>query len=187
MCIRDRDGRLTDAQGRTVNFKNTVIIMTSNVGARLITDKTTLGFSSNQNEKQVQEKDYENTKKEVMAELKKQFRPEFINRIDEIIVFHKLTNEDVKDIINIMLKEVMKRLEAQGMKVEIDESVKELIAKEGTDNAYGARPLRRAIQSKLEDRLAEEILDGNLKPNVKAIATVKDGKIVIKVKEKIEK
>ena len=142
------DGRLTDSQGRTVNFKNTIIIMTSNVGAKLITDKNKLGFANDksaENEKQ----EYENIKKEVLAELKKQFRPEFINRIDDIIVFHKLNNEDINKIMEIMLKQVQKRLELQNYKVEIDDSAKELIAKKGVDNNYGARPLRRSIQNKI--------------------------------------
>ena len=182
------DGRLTDSQGRTVNFKNTVIIMTSNIGARLITDKTTLGFSKQGKEES--EKEYENTKKDVMGELKKEFRPEFINRIDEIIVFHKLNDEDIKKIIDIMLKQVTKRLEEQGMKIEIGNDVKELIAKKGVDANYGARPLKRAIQNILEDKIAEEILDGNIKPNKKAYASVQDEKIVINVNpitEKVEK
>ncbi len=184
------DGRLTDSQGRTVNFKNTVIIMTSNIGARLITDKTTLGFSKQGKEES--EKEYENTKKDVMGELKKEFRPEFINRIDEIIVFHKLNDEDIKKIIDIMLKQVTKRLEEQGMKIEIGNDVKELIAKKGVDANYGARPLKRAIQNILEDKIAEEILDGNIKPNKKAYASVKDEKVVISEtpiteKEKVEK
>src|SRR5699024_766385 len=139
------DGRLTDAQGRTVNFKNTVIIMTSNVGARAITDKNVLGFSNNAGDgKQEQEKEYETIKKDVMAELKKQFRPEFINRIDDIIVFHKLTDEDIGQIIEIMLKQVRKRLKEQEYNVEIDKSVKDLVAKKGIDTNYGARPLKRA-------------------------------------------
>ena len=182
------DGRLTDSQGRTVNFKNTVIIMTSNIGARLITDKNTLGFGKQ--EKEESEKEYENTKKDVMGELKKEFRPEFINRIDEIIVFHKLNDEDIKKIIDIMLKQVTKRLEEQGMKVEIGNDVKELIAKKGVDANYGARPLKRAIQNILEDKIAEEILDGKIKPNKKAYASVQDEKIVINVNpitEKVEK
>ncbi len=182
------DGRLTDSQGRTVNFKNTVIIMTSNIGARLITDKTTLGFSKQGKEES--EKEYENTKKDVMGELKKEFRPEFINRIDEIIVFHKLNDEDIKKIIDIMLKQVTKRLEEQGMKIEIGNDVKELIAKKGVDANYGARPLKRAIQNILEDKIAEEILDGNIKPNKKAYASVKDEKVVISetpITEKVEK
>ena len=173
------DGRLTDSQGRTVNFKNTIIIMTSNVGAKLITDKNKLGFANDksaENEKQ----EYENIKKEVLAELKKQFRPEFINRIDDIIVFHKLNNEDINKIMEIMLKQVQKRLELQNYKVEIDDSAKELIAKKGVDNNYGARPLRRSIQNMLEDKIAEAILDGIIKPGKKAVATAKDDEIVIK-------
>ena len=173
------DGRLTDSQGRTVNFKNTIIIMTSNVGAKLITDKNKLGFANDksaENEKQ----EYENIKKEVLAELKKQFRPEFINRIDDIIVFHKLNNEDINKIMEIMLKQVQKRLELQNYKVEIDDSAKELIAKKGVDNNYGARPLRRSIQNMLEDKIAEAILDGIIKPGKKAIATAKGDEIIIK-------
>ncbi len=173
------DGRLTDSQGRTVNFKNTIIIMTSNVGAKLITDKNKLGFANDksaENEKQ----EYENIKKEVLAELKKQFRPEFINRIDDIIVFHKLNNEDINKIMEIMLKQVQKRLELQNYKVEIYDSAKELIAKKGVDNNYGARPLRRSIQNMLEDKIAEAILDGIIKPGKKAVATAKDDEIIIK-------
>ncbi len=162
------DGRLTDAQGRTVDFKNTVIIMTSNIGARMITDKNALGFSASTNQKEEAQKEYENIKKDVMGELKKQFRPEFINRIDEIIVFHKLTDEDVKQIIDIMLNQLQKRMKEQNIELEIDDSVKELIAKKGVDTNYGARPLKRAIQSVLEDKIAEEILDGKIKPNKEA-------------------
>ncbi len=178
------DGRLTDSQGRTVNFKNTVIIMTSNIGARLITDKKTLGFSkTNKDNKEKEEsskKEYEDIKKEVMDALKKELRPEFINRIDEIIVFHKLTDNEISKIIDIMLKEVTSRLEAQKIKIELEPEVKELIASKGIDKNFGARPLRRTIQSVLEDRLAEEILDGNLKKNKINKIGVKDGKIVVK-------
>ena len=174
------DGRLTDAQGRTVNFKNAVIIMTSNIGARFITEQKTLGFTSKSADGQEDEqKKYEETKKEVLAELKKQFRPEFINRIDEIIVFHKLNDEEIGQIIDIMLEEVQKRLQENNMEVEIDAAVKELIAKNGVDKAYGARPLRRTIQNLLEDRLAEEILEGNLKSGQKKKVTVKDNKIIV--------
>ena len=189
------DGRLTDSQGRTVNFKNTVIIMTSNIGARLITDKKSLGFSQeaviknldgkesskNAEEKaklEKQNKEYEETKKAVMEELKRELRPEFINRIDEIIVFHKLTDEEISQIIDLMLKEVQNRLQAQKIKIEIEPEVKELIASKGIDKAFGARPLRRTIQSMLEDKLAEEILDGNLKKNKTTKIGVKDGEIV---------
>ena len=174
------DGRLTDAQGRTVDFKNSVIIMTSNVGARLIAENKLLGFGSPEKEKE--EKTYEDTKKNVMAELKKTFRPEFINRIDEIIVFHKLTKTEIAQIIDLMLEETKKRLEAQNIKITLDESVKELIAKKGTDESYGARPLRRAIQSYLEDKLAEAILDGKLANGTKAKVSVENDEIIIKAK-----
>lgn len=178
------DGRLTDANGRTVNFKNAVIIMTSNVGARLITDTKTLGFTSGIGNKEADEqKKYEETKKEVLQELKKQFRPEFINRIDEIIVFHKLNDTEIESIIDIMLKEVIDRLKQNNMEIKIDKTVKELIAKKGVDKAYGARPLRRTIQNELEDRLAEEILDGNLKSGDKAKVVAKDDKIIVKAQK----
>ena len=173
------DGRLTDAQGRTVNFKNTVIIMTSNIGARLITDKTTLGFTVSDDKEKEEQKEYESTKKDVMAELKKQFRPEFINRIDEIIVFHKLGADDIKKIIDIMLNQVEERLKEQNMNVEFDESVKEYIAKKGIDTNYGARPLKRTIQSSVEDKIAEAILDGKIVPNKKVKMTVKNDEIKI--------
>ena len=172
------DGRLTDSQGRTVNFKNTVIIMTSNVGARLITDKKSLGFNAAESKEST--KEYEDIKKEVMAELKKAFRPEFINRIDEIIVFHKLTDVEINKIIDIMLNEVSNRLNTQGIKLEVDKSAKELIAKQGTDTTYGARPLRRAIQNMLEDVLAESILEGKVKSGDTIKAVAKDNKIEIK-------
>ena len=171
------DGRLTDSHGRVVNFKNTVIIMTSNVGARLITDKKTLGFrSADTNESS---REYEDTKKEVMAELKKSFRPEFVNRIDEIIVFHKLTPEEIAQIADIMLKQVATRLQEQNIKLEIDDKAKQEIIKKGTDSTYGARPLRRAIQTMLEDLIAEEIIDGNLKNGDTAKVTEEEGKLIV--------
>lgn len=174
------DGRLTDSQGRTVNFKNTVIIMTSNIGARLITDKKALGFSQVRSAEEDAKKEYEETKREVMDTLKRELRPEFINRIDEIIVFHKLTDTEISEIIDIMLKEVTNRLALQRIKVELEPEVKELIASKGIDKNFGARPLRRTIQSMLEDKLAEEILDGNLKKNKLTKVGVKEEKIVVK-------
>ena len=173
------DGRLTDSNGRTVDFKNTVIIMTSNIGARLITDKKNLGFGNSKNE-DVQ-KEYENTKKDVMAELKKEFRPEFINRIDEIIVFHKLNDDEIKQIIELMLKQVENRLKEQRINVNIDESVKELIAKQGINKSFGARPLRRTIQSLVEDSLADAILNGKDVSKEKEFELkVEDEKVVVK-------
>ena len=168
------DGRLTDSQGRTVNFKNTVIIMTSNVGAKLITDKKTLGFIE---EKENGEKEYQDIKKDVMAELKKEFKPEFLNRIDEIIVFHKLEDNQIRKIVDIMINNVGKLLKEQGIKLTVDENAKDLVAKKGTDKTYGARPLKRAIQTMVEDKIAEAMLDGKIKKEAKV--TAKDDEIVV--------
>ena len=173
------DGRLTDSNGRTVNFKNTVIIMTSNLGARLITDKKLLGFSNSEDSSNEQ-KEYENTKKEVMAELKRELKPEFINRIDEIIVFHKLNDEEISKIITIMLDEVKTRLNTQKYEIEFTPRVKDLIASKGIDKAFGARPLRRTIQNLVEDKLAEAILDGVVQKGKLAKIEVVDGDIVIR-------
>ena len=174
------DGRLTDSNGRTVNFKNTVIIMTSNIGARLITDKKTLGFTSKEENKE-DKKEYEDIKKDVLAELKKEFKPEFINRIDEIIVFHKLQKEEMRQIVDIMLKQVIKRMEVQNIKIKIDDDVKDKIIEEGTDTNYGARPLKRTIQNLLEDKIAEAILDGKISKDKEVkIGLNKDGEIEIK-------
>ena len=174
------DGRLTDSQGRMINFKNTVIIMTSNLGARIITDKKSLGFSSNNNEEKVSEKKYEETKKDVMEVVKKELRPEFINRIDEIIVFHKLEDKEIYQIIDLMLAEVTNRLKNEKYNIVIDKSVKEFIAKKGIDKNFGARPLRRTIQNLIEDRLAEFILDGELCKNEDKTMYEEDGKIILR-------
>ncbi len=173
------DGRLTDAQGRTVNFKNTVIIMTSNIGARLITDKNILGFSNDNNKNEETQKEYETIKKDVMGELKKQFRPEFINRIDEIIVFHKLNNEDIRKIMDIMLNQLISRLKEQEIDIEIDESVKKLLIEKGVDIKYGARPLKRTIQNILEDKIAEAMLDGKIIVGKKAKVIVENEEVKI--------
>ena len=169
------DGRLTDSTGRTVNFKNTVIIMTSNIGARLITEKKSLGFV---NTNEDSNKEYENTKKDVMGELKKEFKPEFLNRIDEIIVFHKLEEKQIRKIVDILIANVAKLLKSQNIELEVDDAAKDLVAKKGTDQAYGARPLKRAIQTMIEDKIAEAMLDGKVKGKVKVSA--KDDEIVIK-------
>lgn len=182
------DGRLTDSQGRTVNFKNTVIIMTSNIGARLITDKKSLGFSASNlskednKEEEKAKKEYEDTKKEVMEALKRELRPEFINRIDEIIVFHKLNDTEIDKIIDIMLEEVVDRLKEQKIKIELEPKVKKLIASKGIDKNFGARPLRRTIQNVLEDALAEEILDGKLDNEKVNKISADDEKIIVKNK-----
>ena len=177
------DGRLTDSNGRTVNFKNTVIIMTSNIGARIITDKKTLGFSNetkNDEKNKDEQKEYENIKKEVMGELKREFRPEFINRIDEIIVFHKLNDDEISKIIELMLNEVKNRMRAQKYEIEFLPKVKELIAQKGIDKAFGARPLKRTIQNLVEDKIAEAILDGVVKKGKEACVDCDGDDIVIK-------
>ena len=173
------EGRLTDSHGRVVSFKNSIIIMTSNIGARLITEKKTLGFvATSQNEA---EREYEKTKKEVLAELKKSFKPEFINRIDEIIVFHKLTEDELNKIAEIMINKIIKRAKEQGIDIEIDEKAKKLIIEKGTDSNYGARPLRRAMQTILEDKIAEEIINGNLRKGNKSVLTEKQGQIEVEI------
>lgn len=150
------DSRLTDSTGRVVSFKNTVIIMTSNVGAKLITDSKKLGFSNG--DESDKKASYENTKKDIMQELKKEFRPEFINRIDEIIVFHKLDDDDLDKILDLMINKLKSRLEMQGILIDIDDSVKKYIIKQNADKNYGARPLRRAMQSIIEDNITDNIL-----------------------------
>lgn len=170
------DGRLTDSTGRTVSFKNTVIIMTSNAGARNIVEHHSIGFMNKEDSK----KDYEKTRDEVMAELKKIFRPEFLNRLDDIIVFKRLSNESIEKITKIMLDEFIKRLEKKNIKVDVSDDVIKYISKVGFDDTYGARPLRRAIQSKIEDKFAEEMLDGNIKEDSNVKIDLNDDKIVIK-------
>ncbi len=171
------DGRLTDSQGRTVNFKNTIIIMTSNVGARLITEKKTLGFTSSEDESNP-EKEYNKTKEEVMAELKKEFKPEFLNRIDDIIVFHKLQKEDIRKIVDLMIEKVEKLMKQRGITLKVDDKAKDLVAKKGVDDAYGARPLNRAIQTMIEDKVAEAILDEKVKNKINV--TAENDEIVVK-------
>jgi ATP-dependent Clp protease ATP-binding subunit ClpC len=171
------DGHITDAHGRRVDFKNTVIIMTSNVGARNAVENKQLGFVAQSNK----EKDYEDLKKMFNDEVKKMFRPEFINRIDEIVVFHQLDEENVKDIARLMIKQVAARIKAN-MNIELsltDEAVLK-ISKEGFDPQFGARPLRRTIQTRIEDLVAESILDGSVKEGDKIEVYLKNDVYTIK-------
>ena len=170
------DGILTDSQGRKVDFKNTVIIMTSNVGARLITEKSkpSLGFASIE---ESADKDYEHIKTQVLGELKNVFRPELINRIDEIIVFHKLTREDIEKITDVMLSSLKARMNALGYEIDFTPALISHLADAGYDEMYGARPLRRAIQSEVEDFLADNILSGEVKEG---------GKITVDFDEKVK-
>ncbi|MBO3445452.1 ATP-dependent Clp protease ATP-binding subunit [Clostridium sp. CCUG 7971] len=177
------EGRLTDSKGRAVDFKNTIIIMTSNVGATTIDKQKTLGFSANKDEEMIVKTQYEKMKENIMGEVKKNFRPEFINRIDDIIVFHSLTEEHISKIVIIMTQDLVKRLEKMDIKLEMREDAIKLIAKSGFDLEYGARPLKRAIQKELEDKLSEEILKGNIKKGSTVIAKAKDNDIIFESKE----
>ena len=170
------DGILTDAQGRRVDFRNTVIIMTSNLGARRITEHKSLGFSAGESSS---ERNYEEIKSDVMSEIKRAFRPEFINRVDDIIVFHQLTEENIKEIASKMLDTLKTRLETNGIKAEFTDEALTKIAKAGFDPVYGARPLRRAIQSEIEDMLAEKMLDKTVKAGDSIKVTVKDDKFAV--------
>ncbi len=175
------DGRLTDAKGRHVNFKNTIIIMTSNVGASMITTTSRLGFSTGDDEAKDK---YEKLKETVTEEMKKAFRPEFLNRIDETIVFSHLSQEEIRQIVDLMLKDLFKRLAERELSVEVTDEVKDHLAKNGYSEAYGARPLRRLIQRKIEDMLAEEILSGKYAPGDTIVIKLVDDKIAFEKKAK---
>ena len=162
------DGRLTEAKGRTVDFRNTVIIMTSNVGADLIRRQTTVGFKADREA----ETGYSEMKDTIMEQVKKTFRPEFLNRIDEFIVFHALTQENVTGIVDLMLQKVAERLQEMGIELEVSQEAKRYLVKEGFDPVYGARPLRRAIQRFVEDPLSEEVLRGRFKENDRVLVTL---------------
>ena len=165
------DGHITDSSGRMIDFKNTVIILTSNAGAQRIIEPKQLGFASNSDDK----KDYSDMKNSVMEEVKQMFKPEFLNRIDETIVFHQLTKEDLKEILDILLKEINSRLDEQmQMNLRLTDKAKEFLIDKGYDKKYGARPLKRALQNEIEDRLAEQILFGNIKQGDKIKIDCKD-------------
>ena len=175
------DGHITDSKGRKVSFKNTVLIMTSNAGAQRIVDPKNLGFATEKSET----KDYEKMKSNVMEEVKRSFKPEFINRIDDIIVFHQLNNENMKEIVNLLASNLYKRCEDQlGIHLTITAALKEHLVSKYADNKMGARPLKRAIQSVVEDALAEEILQKKVVPGDKVSAGFKEGKVVFTVKNK---
>ena len=163
------DGHITDAQGRKVDFKQTCIIMTSNAGAQSIVEPKRLGFSQGEDKK----KDYEDMKRGVMEEVRRIFKPEFLNRVDEILVFHMLDKQEIRQIVNILVKKLEKRCKEQlDIELAVRNSVKDYLAENGFDSKYGARPLKRAIQNKLEDRMAEEILDGKIHRGDRVIVSV---------------
>jgi ATP-dependent Clp protease ATP-binding subunit ClpC len=177
------DGHITDAQGRKIDFKNTIIIMTSNAGAENIISPKRLGFGAVADEKA----DYKLMKDRVMEEVKRLFKPEFINRIDEIIVFHTLNKDHMKDIVSIMLKDIMNRtVEQMNISLIIEEDAKEYLIKKGYDEKYGARPLRRTIQNSLEDKLAEEILSGEVKTGDEVVVTAGEEELKFSVRELVK-
>ena len=176
------DGRLTDSKGKTVDFKNTVIIMTSNVGATSLRKQNTLGFATTSD---VKKEEYEKMKETITEELKRTFRPEFLNRLDDTIVFHSLKEEHVKEIVEIMINDLEKRLAKLEVNVEISENTKEYIAKQGFDPIYGARPLERTIRKMIEDQLAEEILRGTVSKDGKIFVDYENDKLIFKKSENV--
>jgi ATP-dependent Clp protease ATP-binding subunit ClpC len=176
------DGRLTDSQGRVVDFKNTVLIMTSNIGAQTYDDGRTVGFRSMRSIETDTgtTQSFESMKNRIQDELKRTFRPEFLNRVDGIVFFHPLNKEQIKKIVDLELNNVRKQLEANGMKFEASEAVKELLAKEGFDPAFGARPLRRAVQRLIEDPLSEELLIGRFTKGDTIYADVEENKVIFR-------
>jgi ATP-dependent Clp protease ATP-binding subunit ClpC len=175
------DGRLTDSKGRTVDFRNTIVIMTSNVGADALKRGKHLGFNVQDENAQ-----YKDMKGRVMEELKRSFRPEFLNRIDEIIVFHPLEKKHIKEIVTLMVNQLKKRLIEQEIDLELTDTAIEQIADKGFDPEYGARPLRRAIQKHVEDRLSEELLKGTIEKGQKVVLDAEGESFVIRSAEKVK-
>lgn len=178
------DGRITDSQGRTVDFRNTVIIMTSNVGAMQLAEERQLGFTSRQDNAQ---SDYKALKNKVMSELKRTFRPEFLNRVDDIIVFHHLTKEHMNDIIEIMLKDLRKRLSSKNITLSVTDKAKSYLIEKGYDKAYGARPLKRVIQNLIEDGLAEKMLLKEISDNDCVTVDLEGNELVFRKQSVAEK
>jgi ATP-dependent Clp protease ATP-binding subunit ClpC len=169
------EGKLTDNLGRVVNFRNTVILLTSNVGADTIKKQSSMGFSPI-----TDESSYEKMREKIMEEAKRQFRPEFLNRLDDIIVFRSLTKPDLIQILDLEMKKVGDRLKGRKLNLVLDDKAKDLLVEKGYDPTYGARPMRRSVERFLEDPLAEEILRGSLHDGDPISVTVEDGKIVFK-------
>jgi len=174
------DGHLTDAKGRRVDFRNTIIVMTSNIGAELIKRDTTLGFAVKVDDATDQQKSYENMKEKVLGEMKRFFRPEFLNRIDGVVVFHALNKDHIRHIVDLMLREVWKELAEKTVKLEVTDAAKDLLGEKGFDPVFGARPLRRTIQDMVEDPLSEALLRGDFQPGDTVLLDTEDDKIVIR-------
>ena len=173
------DGHLTDAKGRRVDFRNSIIIMTSNVGAELIRKGTTIGFTSRSNEVKGQEQAYEKMKENLLGELKKTFRPEFLNRVDGVVVFHSLTKEQIREIVDLMLASVTKQLKEKGINLEVTGAASDFLGEKGYDEVFGARPLRRVIQDMVEDKLSEDLLRGKFQSGDTVVVDVEKEEIVV--------
>jgi len=176
------DGRLTDGHGRTVDFKNTVIIMTSNTGVELIKRETSLGFTPQRGGAKAKQQSYEDMKEKVMTEVKKTFRPEFLNRLDEILVFHELTEEQLRQIVDLMVKDLQGRLAERKLGLEITDAAKLWLAKAGFDPVYGARPLRRAVERYVENPLSTKVLRGEFKEGDNVIVDLVDDALTFTAK-----
>jgi len=180
------DGRLTDAQGRAVDFKNAVIIMTSNVGAPLLEKEVAIGFKPTRDEQTAMDSAYIRMKEHITEELRRTFRPEFLNRIDEVIIFRPLSGDQIKAVVNILIARVQRELRGQGMELELTDSAKDLLAKEGFDPNFGARPLRRTIQRLIEDQLSDELLRGNFSAGDTVVVDARDERVVFERKRQPE-
>jgi ATP-dependent Clp protease ATP-binding subunit ClpC len=177
------DGRLTDGHGRTVNFKNTVVIMTSNAGVDIIKRESQLGFATRKDKATTQKQSYEDMKKKVIGEIQKTFRPEFLNRLDDIIVFHELTVEQLRKIVDLMIKDLAGRLAERKIGLELTDKAKSWLSKEGYDPVYGARPLRRVIEREVENPLSSKLLRGELKEGDTVKVDIdKDNKLTFKTR-----
>jgi len=173
------DGHLTDAKGRRVDFRNSIIVMTSNVGAELIRKGTTIGFAARSDEVKSREEDYEKMKEKLLGELKKTFRPEFLNRVDGVVVFHPLTKEHIRKIVDLMLAIVAQQLGERGIKLEVTEAAKDFLGEKGYDEVFGARPLRRVIQDMVENKLSEDLLRGKFQEGDTAVVDLEGEEIVV--------
>jgi ATP-dependent Clp protease ATP-binding subunit ClpC len=174
------DGHLTDAKGRRVDFRNSILIMTSNVGSDLIRRETTLGFASKTEDSKTVEQQYEKMKEKVLTELKNTFRPEFLNRVDGTVVFHALSKEHIRKIVELMLSDVDKQLSFKGMSLEVTDAAKDWLGEHGYDQVFGARPLRRLIQNEVEDRLSEAVLDGRFQAGETIVIDCEEDSIILK-------
>ncbi len=174
------DGHLTDAKGRRVDFRNSIIVMTSNIGAEMIRKGTVLGFTAKSNEAKTREQAYEKMKENLLNELKKTFRPEFLNRVDGVVVFHSLTKEQIRQIVDLMLASVTQQLKEKGIMLEVTEAAKDFLGEKGYDEVFGARPLRRAIQDMVEDKLSEDLLRGKFQSGDTVLVDLEGDQIVVR-------